>query len=422
MEAEDVMEVSVPTPQATSRAGRVLKPTKRSIQTCESGADNGLTASDNGKVTKTMIGLLQWQTEATKQLSALVEQQSKLLVQQGKQLEDQAKQLGEQAQYIKILTERLDNLSTSSGPSATTSQGSASYANAVRSGLSSDAATSPEAKTMATGSRSVNPSSSASQQDATVALSLVIDLRSVEGSTHRTDKPGTTRKRIDDALANFDGTSKIRCRGLSRNPTDANKFKIFLGSENDTRIARKNRGWAEARFPGAKLQAEKWYPVRVDNVCKEVVLNNSHSTIVKGDMVEQSGQENEVSIHQIRWLSKTATDKTYGSMVVYLARQEDAEKLLREGMMDIEGETGFVRHFEKRVGPIRCFKRHQFNHITTKCPSSEVVCGQCAQKGHGSKICTSTEAKCALYGGPHSTYDNQCRLYLREKDKYTRNE
>lgn len=68
MEAEDVMEVSVPTPQATSRAGRVLKSTKRSIQTCESGADNGLTASDNGKVTKTMIGLLQWQTEATKQV------------------------------------------------------------------------------------------------------------------------------------------------------------------------------------------------------------------------------------------------------------------------------------------------------------------------------------------------------------------
>lgn len=104
-----------------------------------------------------------------------------------------------------------------------------------------------------------------------------------------------------------------------------------------------------------------------------------------------------------------------GSMIVYLASREDAVKLLRQGMMDIEGENSFIRPFERRPGPERCFKCHQFNHIAPRCPSREVVYGKRAQSGHGAKDCTSERVECAVCCGPHTTYDNSCRYTVSRR-------
>jgi hypothetical protein len=228
------------------------------------------------------------------------------------------------------------------------------------------------------------------------------------------------RKHIDDALAEHEPTKEIQCRGISRSPKDPNKFKLIFGNEWQAQTVRQNQEWLQSRFPGAKLQAEKWYPVRADAVCKLSVLDNPLSATIKPEIVSQIADENGVTIRKLQWLSKPDAEKAYGSMIVYLASRDDAVKLVREGMMDVDGETSFIRPSERRPGPVRCFKCHQFNHIAPRCPLREVIRGKCAQSGHGANDCTSERVECAVCCGPHATYVNSCRMYRLEKEKYTR--
>jgi hypothetical protein len=155
----------------------------------------------------------------------------------------------------------------------------------------------------------------------------------------------------------------------------------------------------------------------VDSVYKGAILSDMQSKEVKEGAAQMVGEENGVHVHKIQWLSKPNADKIHGSMVLYLARRSDAEKLLREVRVDIDGETAFARPYERRVGPIRCFKCQQFNHVAAKCPSPQVVCSRCASAGHGSRECTSERIKCATCGGPHSTFDQGCRAYKMECEK-----
>lgn len=292
-----------------------------------------------------------------------------------------------------------------------------SYADALKSGLSMPATGTTSQGTPITQICSINPSSSASQQGTTSSPHVVIDFPRTESSTIVNEKPGAVRKRIDDALQSQEATQEIRCWGISRNPRDGNKFKVFFKDEDDARTVRQNDAWLIDHFRGARLQAEQWFPVRVDSVYKGAILSDMQSKEVKEGAAQMVGEENGVHVHKIQWLSKPNADKIHGSMVLYLARRSDAEKLLREVRVDIDGETGFARPYERRVGPIRCFKCHQFNHVAAKCPSPQMVCSRCASAGHSSRECTSERIKCATCGGPHSTFDRDCRAYKMECEK-----
>jgi len=59
-----------------------------------------------------------------------------------------------------------------------------------------------------------------------------------------------------------------------------------------------------------------------------------------------------VEIRRIHWLSKPSA-KTYGSVVVFLAKHEEAEALLQTGVMDFGGEMAFVNPYERRKLPTR---------------------------------------------------------------------
>jgi hypothetical protein len=92
-------------------------------------------------------------------------------------------------------------------------------------------------------------------------------------------------------------------------------------------------------------------------------------------------KENDVQVHQIQWLSEPDS-KIHGSMALYLARRQDADRLLRDGRVEMDGKTAFTRLYERRTGPLRCFKCHQFNHVAARCPSPQPICSQCAGIGH----------------------------------------
>jgi hypothetical protein len=218
-------------------------------------------------------------------------------------------------------------------------------------------------------------------------------------------------KWIDDALNDHEATKHIKCWGISRNPRDNNKFKVFFKDDQTTDAIRHNTEWIGGSLRGTRLQADQWYPVRIDSVYKGAVLEDINSDKIKEGVAETIGNENKVQVHKIQWLSKPSPTKIHGSMVLYLAKREHAERLLREVRVDIEGETAFAKPYERRNGPRRCFKCRQFGHIASTCPSQASVCSRCAESGHTHEECRSDHVKCAGCGGPHSTFDSMCRAY-----------
>ena len=72
-------------------------------------------------------------------------------------------------------------------------------------------------------------------------------------------------------------------------------------------------------------------------------------------------------------------------MVLYLYRREDAEKLSWRGRLEVDREMTFVRPYERRASPVRCFKCHRFAHVKARFPSVDRVCSRCAEHGHTAK-------------------------------------
>ena len=64
----------------------------------------------------------------------------------------------------------------------------------------------------------------------------------------------------------------------------------------------------------------------MDNVNRTDVIDADGVITLR--IVEVLTKENEISIAKIRWLSKKNTNKTYGSIVVYLTKGNDVVKLL----------------------------------------------------------------------------------------------
>ncbi|KAL2352018.1 hypothetical protein BJ546DRAFT_234643 [Cryomyces antarcticus] len=106
---------------------------------------------------------------------------------------------------------------------------------------------------------------------------------------------------------------------------------------------RRNDKWMAA-LDGVRIQGDQWFPVKVDRVNKLSICPSSNADI-RSDAHETIGKENNVAINKIRWLSKPS-EKLYGSVVIYLAKKEDAERLLEQRVMDLGGETAFTRVFE----------------------------------------------------------------------------
>ncbi|KAM4061930.1 hypothetical protein HRG_013448 [Hirsutella rhossiliensis] len=77
---------------------------------------------------------------------------------------------------------------------------------------------------------------------------------------------------------------------------------------------------------GSRVMRDQLYPVRVDNANRTAILD-AEGNVLPG-AIEALSAENRVTIGKISWLSKRESGKAYGSMVVYVTKKRDAERLL----------------------------------------------------------------------------------------------
>ncbi|KAJ5543829.1 hypothetical protein N7494_005108 [Penicillium frequentans] len=147
---------------------------------------------------------------------------------------------------------------------------------------------------------------------------VILDLRSANEETKALvddptrDDPTRTREKVRAALKEETTTSNIEIVGVK--PTFRTTIKVFVDSEESAAQLRRATHWLSS-VPGATLQGEQWFPVKLNDVKKESVYEPSGAQ--REDFPRIFQEENEVEqIKKLVWLSGT---KRYGSMVIYLS-------------------------------------------------------------------------------------------------------
>ncbi|KAK9342434.1 hypothetical protein V1522DRAFT_416198 [Lipomyces starkeyi] len=99
---------------------------------------------------------------------------------------------------------------------------------------------------------------------------VTLDLR-FAGEETRTlvDDPTQARDKIRTALQDDATTASIDIVGLK--PTSRTTVKVFVDSEESVANLRRATHWLDA-LPGAKLQGEPWFPVKLNDVRKEASM------------------------------------------------------------------------------------------------------------------------------------------------------
>ncbi|XP_044715988.1 endonuclease-reverse transcriptase domain-containing protein [Hirsutella rhossiliensis] len=187
------------------------------------------------------------------------------------------------------------------------------------------------------------------QQTASDPLHCTIDTSRVSESKKNNAQIGSIRQAIETEMRAMNGQETWR---------DEAELQMVKDAAQKTAVE------------GSRVMRDQLYPVRVDNANRTAILTR-----------------------KISWLSKRESGKAYGSMVVYVTKKRDAERLLEGYYFDLAGESATTYVFEPRTGPIQCFNCQEIGHKAYSCKKQR-TCGKCANVGHHHRECTAIEPKC----------------------------
>src|SRR5437016_1359471 len=132
--------------------------------------------------------------------------------------------------------------------------------------------------------------------------------------------------------------------------------------------------------------------------------------------MEAFSKENETIVAKISWLSKKDIPKAYGSIVVYLTKGTDTQRLLVKGFFHARGESGMTSTFEHQPRPEQCYKCQEIGHKAFQCRNTQ-KCARYAKEGHYHDSYNKTIPRCVLCGGPHKSFSrNYWKLYLSQHE------
>lgn len=191
-------------------------------------------------------------------------------------------------------------------------------------------------------------------------------------------------------------------------------IKIGLSSEEEIRV-RNSPEWISSHFEGATVKEPRWHPVKIDRVPNSVSMDAQKAQQLRSDINTIFGSENSVKVMQRRsmgaWREETAQ---YHSMVVFVASEEDSNKLLSAMEVTLGGHTVFAREYVQVRTPVRCWSCQSFGHRSDKC-TKKARSVRCASEEQRGNDCCSSQPHCANCGGVHEASDAACRIYIKEK-------
>ena len=148
-----------------------------------------------------------------------------------------------------------------------------------------------------------------------------------------------------------------KCAAVLRDRPD--RLRIVCNTKEELENVKK----ATISIPRAKIAPDPLYPIKIDNVRTSSVLHPDGT--LKEEIKETLSNENNTEIARLGWLSAKQTGKAFGSMVVYLTKSSEAQRILQKGYFDIGGESAYARYFERH--PPKCFSCQREGHIARNC-------------------------------------------------------
>jgi hypothetical protein len=232
-----------------------------------------------------------------------------------------------------------------------------------------------------------------------------IDTSKVEEEDLNKAEPGPIRAAIESEVQKKENRAGWKCKAVIKEHGEHKRIRILCQDEEERYLIKE----AVEKIPvrGLRLLRDQWYPLRIDNVNRTAVLDNIGN--IKTGSIDTLGKENDVQIAKIAWLSDKLNGKTYGSMLIYLVKEEDATRLLKGNWFNAGGESANIKPFEYRYSPPRCYTCQELGHMAFSKHCSKVQkCGKCAAEGHNHEECMSEILKCVPCGGPHESYSKNC--------------
>ncbi|XP_044720027.1 endonuclease-reverse transcriptase domain-containing protein [Hirsutella rhossiliensis] len=196
------------------------------------------------------------------------------------------------------------------------------------------------------------------QQTTNESVHCTIDTSRVSESNRNKAQIGQIRQAIEVEMRAKNGHETWRCAAVVRESRNADRVKIVCRDEAELQLVKEAA--QKTAVEGARVMRDQLYPVRVDNANRTAILD-TEGNVLPG-AIEALSAENRVTIGKISWLSKRESGKAYGSMVVYVTKKSDAERLLDGYYFDLAGESATTYTFEPRTGPIQCFNCQEIGH------------------------------------------------------------
>jgi hypothetical protein len=224
--------------------------------------------------------------------------------------------------------------------------------------------------------------------------------------------PTIIHKTVEQDMRQLSDQPHWRCVAVTRDGRNTNRLRII--GRNEEEIQKIKTILETRKAPGARVLRDQLYPIKVDSMNRMAVFDQEFK-ILPG-AIEALNQENEVQIAKVAWLSRKVNPKTYGSMVVYLTKNNDAKRLLQEHYFLVSGESAYTSVFEQTTGPEQCYNCQELGHKAFSCSKTR-VCARCATAGHHHSECQAQIPKCALCSGPHESFSRNClKLHPRRHE------
>lgn len=395
-EEEITVELTNAIATSPKRSGRARKPSAKARYALRLGNDTSGTSGiesdgeteDEKALLPTLLALLASSRDEIRSLKDLISAQQSTI----RNLDGEVKDVKEE---LKQVREHLEEISNGTGfQTNTQSSPRASYADIARTPPTSHPS---NIRTASTGAATLYSD----------ILFCTIDTSRVERSDGENMSAGSIRKALEKEIRSMKDHEDWRCRAVTVDPRNSERIKIACRDEAEHQMVKRTAEAIATR--GARVLRDELYPIKVDNVRRTAVLDETGA--VRSGVTEAFGQENETTVAKVVWLSRKDVAKAYGSMVVYLTKAAEARRFLSEGFFYAGGESGYTGVFERRNRPEQCYNCQQIGHKAFQCKQPE-VCGRCAKIGHSHRSCEESIPKCVPCGGPHESFSRNCpKLY-----------
>ncbi|XP_044718812.1 reverse transcriptase [Hirsutella rhossiliensis] len=289
---------------------------RRKVASSSSGANEGRA------MLQKVLELLSESRQETQKLSRAIDAQNEIISKQQQMIQEMDQQGKEMRDELRHIRAQLETLATPA--SSLQSSPQMSYASA--------AGSSP---TIQTRNRGTVPAAKSARTAVSDSLYCTVDTSRVEEANRCQTQIGNIRKAIESDMRKSQRQETWKCAAVVTDARNPDRIKILC--RDQTELKQVKEAAQKTVTSGARVLRDQLYPVKVDNTKRTAVLD-AEGNVLPG-AAEALGAENYVTIAKITWLSNREKAKAYGSMVIYVTKESDAQRLLDGVWFDVAGES-----------------------------------------------------------------------------------